>query len=174
MTAALFATSVQGGESDERYTPAWVFDGLGLEFGTDPASPGAGDHVPARQKWTRIEDGLAHQWEGRVWLNPPFSNATPWARRFMGHGHGVFLGPVSNARWFIDLIASTGIVWHVRDFAFTHPLHAGKRSNMPVFFTALGSDCVAALERLATSGRHDGVLLRQYHPTPQDTDGDAA
>lgn len=28
---ALFATRVQGAESDERYTPAWVFEGLGLE-----------------------------------------------------------------------------------------------------------------------------------------------
>ena len=157
--AALFATQVQGGESDERYTPAWVFDGLELRFDTDPASPGAGDFVPAARKITRLEDGLALEWVGRVWLNPPFSNATPWVRRFMEHGHGVFLGPVANAKWFIDLVALTGCVWHARDFAFTHPTRAGKRSNMPVFLTALGDDCTQALERLAASGRHEGVMM---------------
>jgi len=160
---ALFAVAVQGGESDERYTPQWVFDGLGITFGTDPASPGVGggDCVPALVKYTKADDGLAQPWTGSVWLNPPFSNGTPWVRRFMDHGDGVFLGPVSNARWFIDLVRLSGLVWHVRDFAFTHPTHAGKRSNMPVFFTALGQTCADALEQLAKSGRHDGALLRE-------------
>jgi len=35
----LFSVPVQGTDSDERYTPRWVFDGLGLMFDLDPASP---------------------------------------------------------------------------------------------------------------------------------------
>lgn len=54
MSGQLFPAVVQGHDSDERYTPRWVFDGLGLTFDLDPASPvEGGDCVPARRKLTR-------------------------------------------------------------------------------------------------------------------------
>jgi hypothetical protein len=157
----LFASDTQGVNSDERYTPAWVFDGLKLWFDTDPASPGegAGDCVPAAVKLTRADDGLVRPWGGRVWLNPPFSNATPWARRFIDHGQGVFLGPVANSAWCIELMKAAHLVWFMRDFPFVHPTHAGKRSSMPLFMAAIGGAETGALRRLAKSGRHDGVLF---------------
>lgn len=152
----------QGPDKDERFTPAWVFDGLGLAFDTDPASPGhgCGDVVPATTKLTIADDGLTAPWSGRVWLNPPFSNATPWAQRWIAHGNGVFLGPIANAQWAQDLMTAADLLWLCRDFAFTHPTHAGKRSSMPLFMAAMGSDCADGLRRLAMSGRHDGVLVR--------------
>ena len=160
----MFAAPVQGTDSDERYTPSWIFDGLGGTFDTDPASPGhgAGDCVPARVKYTRADDGLVQPWHGSVWLNPPFSNATPWARRFIDHAQGVFLGPVANAAWCIELMQAAHLVWFMRDFAFTHPTHAGKRSSMPLFMAAIGTAEVDALASLATSGRHDGVLFQRF------------
>jgi hypothetical protein len=36
-------------------------------------------------------------------MNPPFSNATPWARKFMAHGNGVALMPVSRAKWLVEI-----------------------------------------------------------------------
>lgn len=160
MSDALFTVPVQGRETDERYTPGWVFDGLGLTFDVDPASPvEGGDVVPARRKFTRLEDGLAQPWHGLVWLNPPFSAATPWADKFREHGNGVFLGPIANARWWVDLAAAADVLWLCRDFAFTHPEHAGRRSSMPLAFVAIGLDGAAGLHRLATSGRHSGVLV---------------
>lgn len=160
MSSGLFAVPVQGTDTDERYTPRWVFDGLGLAFDTDPASPvGGGDVVPARIKFTRLEDGLAQPWTGLVWLNPPFSAATPWADRFREHRNGVFLGPIANARWWTDLAGAADRLWLCRDFAFTHPEHAGRRSSMPLAFVAMGAEAVAGLDRLAASGRHPGVLV---------------
>jgi hypothetical protein len=53
------------------------------------------------------------------------------------------------------------LVWFMRDFPFTHPTHAGKRSSMPLFMASMGGPCTVALRRLADSGRHDGVLFRQ-------------
>jgi len=165
--SALFSTPAQGRETDERYTPRWVFQGLGLVFDTDPASPGVGlDCVPASRKLTKDDDGLAHEWFGLVWLNPPFSNATAWADRFREHGNGVFLGPVANARWCVDLMRAADLVWFCRDFAFTHPTQAGKRSSMPLFFAAMGLDAVGGLARLAVSGVHDGVLLEHADIDP--------
>ena len=161
---ALFATQVQAADSDERYTPAWVFEGLGATFDTDPASPGhnAGDHVPAAVKYTRADNGLEQPWHGSVWLNPPFSNATPWARRFIDHGQGVFLGPVANSAWCIELMQAAHLVWFMRDFPFVHPMHAGKRSSMPLFMASLGYAETQALAELASSGRHDGVLFQRF------------
>ena len=156
----LFASPSQTQESDERYTPSWIFDGLGITFDTDPASPEAGgDYVPAHRKITALEDGLTAEWYGCVWLNPPFSNATPWARRFVSHGQGVFLGPVANSAWCTDLMAASGVVWFMRDLPFVHPDHAGKRSSMPLFMAAVGADEVSAVSGLALSGRHEGALL---------------
>lgn len=158
--AALFAVPVQGIDSDERYTPQWVFDGLGLTFDLDPASPvEGGDCVPAATKFTRLDDGLAKDWFGLVWCNPPFSDATQWADRFRAHGNGVFLGPIANARWWIDLARDADRLWLCRDFPFVHPTHAGKRSSMPLAFAAIGDEASAALTRLARSGRHDGLLV---------------
>lgn len=161
MNSPMFATPVQGLESDERYTPAWVFDHLGLTFELDPCSPGEGmgDVVPARRKLTRHDDGLAHEWEGLVWANPPFSNAAPFANKFITHGNGVFLGPVANSRWAQDMLAAADLVWICADFAFTHPTHAGKRSSMPLMFCAIGQIASAGLRLLAGSGVHRGALM---------------
>ena len=149
-------------DTDERFTPAWVFDGIGDTFDLDPASPvDGGDVVPATVKLTRVDDGLAVPWRGFVWLNPPYSNGTPWADRFREHGDGIWLGPVANSRAWLDLAASAALVWHCRDLAFTHPTHAGRRSNMPIAFVAIGDRGVAGLTRLARSGRHRGVLFKR-------------
>ena len=160
----LFHFPVQPLESDERYTPRWVFDGLGITFDLDPCSPGVGDCVPATRKLTARDDGLAHEWNGRVWVNPPFSNATAFADKFIAHGDGIFLGPVANAQWTQDMLEAADIVWLCADFAFTHPTHAGRRSSMPLMFVAIGSASTAALRRLARSGVHRGALLERVTP----------
>jgi hypothetical protein len=165
MSGALFTAAPERVDTDERFTPAWIFDGLGVVFDLDVAAPiDGGDHVPARFRYTRADDGLAQPWFGQVWCNPPFSNGTPWADRFRAHGHGLWLGPVANARWWIDLVDVAGLVWHTRDLPFDHPSHAGRRSSMPLAFVALGEWAVTALTRLASSGRHRGVLLRRVEP----------
>lgn len=159
-TARLFTATPRSLDTDERFTPAWVFDALADTFDTDPASPvGGGDHVPAAYRITRLEDGLARPWHGYVWCNPPFSNGTPWADRFRAHGDGVWLGPIANARWFVDLARAADVLYLCRDIAFDHPTHAGRRSSMPLAFVALGARGEAAVTRLARSGRIGGALV---------------
>jgi len=159
--AQMFTTPVQGRDSDERYTPSWVFEHMALTFDVDPCSPGegAGDCVPARHKITKEQDGLSADWYGLVWVNPPFSNATEFADRFIAHADGVFLGPVANSRWAQDMFDASNLVWLCRDFAFTHPTHAGKRSSMPLMFCAIGQTATVGLHRLAASNVHRGALL---------------
>jgi DNA N-6-adenine-methyltransferase (Dam) len=160
MTDQLFASPTRSTETDERFTPAWIFDGLALTCDLDPAAPvDGGDHVPARHRYTRHDDGLARDWFGLVWLNPPFSEATRWADRFRTHGRGVFLGPVANSRWWYDAARTADLVWHCRDFPFDSPGHRGRWSSMPLAFLAYGDDAAAGVDRLARSGRHPGVLM---------------
>ncbi len=94
MNAALFETAGISNENDEWYTPSWLFKALNVEFDLDPCSPGQPPStVPALYHWTKAENGLAREWKGRVWLNPPFSSKRVWYERMMAHRHGIALMP---------------------------------------------------------------------------------
>lgn len=160
VTLPLFSTPIARQETDERFTPRWMFDALGERFDLDPASPIEYEtDVPADAVFTRDDDGLVQPWHGFVWLNPPFSNATPWADRFIAHGCGLFLGPIANAAWAQRMLRSAGATWLLRDFAFNHPTHAGKRSSMPLMLCAFGDRAVAAARRAALALPDAGVLV---------------
>ena len=99
----LFPTPQEQLTSDDYYTPAWIFDALGLHFDLDVASPPHATNVPCDRYYTQADNGLAQPWYGRVWMNPPFSNSTPWVLRFIEHGNGVALLPNAKSRWFNTL-----------------------------------------------------------------------
>jgi phage N-6-adenine-methyltransferase len=57
-------------------TPQWLVDQLSAEFGPfdlDPAATAENAKAPAY--FTVDVDGLAQDWHGRVWLNPPYGKA---------------------------------------------------------------------------------------------------
>jgi len=98
---ALFGAPQGQLTSDDYYTPAWLFDRMGLEFDLDVcAPPGGVPWIPAAQHYTMEIDGLAQEWHGLVWMNPPFGKPAPWVERFVHHANGVCLVPVSTAPWF--------------------------------------------------------------------------
>jgi hypothetical protein len=98
------------GETSEWYTPASIFDALGLTFDLDPASPGVGlCHVPAPRVFTKVEDGLAQPWAGLVWLNPPFGGRhgqVPWLKKFFAHSGGgiALVTSLTSSGWFHELV----------------------------------------------------------------------
>jgi len=51
-------------------------------FDLDPAA-GCEPAPIADERYTKEEDGLIQPWFGIVWLNPPFSDKTPWYRRLV-------------------------------------------------------------------------------------------
>lgn len=156
----LFAAPVQSRETDERYTPAWVFDALGETFDLDPASPPLGvSRVPVAAVWTKDDDGLTQPWHGFVWCNPPFSLATPWADRFIAHGSGIWLGPVANSDWHTRMTRTSDAMILLRDFAFIGINHAQKRSSMPLSMHGYGPRALAALRRFSEMQPDSGVLL---------------
>lgn len=93
-SGALFDIAGISNENDEWYTPSWIFKALSIEFDLDPCSPGAPpSSVTAKRHLTKVENGLTADWEGAVWLNPPFSGKRPWYQRMVEHGNGIALMP---------------------------------------------------------------------------------
>lgn len=95
----------------EWYTPAWLFDALGLRFDLDPCSPGAAvvPWVPADRHYTVSDDGLEQPWSGLVWMNPPYGQRTKaWMRKFAQHGNGVALVFArTDTAWFDEYVAQS-------------------------------------------------------------------
>lgn len=86
----------------EWYTPPELVEAARRVMGgidLDPASSeGAQATVQADRFHTREDDGLAQPWEGRVWLNPPYSAGLVdrFADRLVGHLRS---GAVTQAVW---------------------------------------------------------------------------
>lgn len=91
-------------DSDERYTPRWVFDKLGAHFDLDVAAPPNGNpNVPCTNYFTAEIDALKQTWMGFIWMNPPYSKPKPWIERFIQHSNGIALLPTSHGKWWLDL-----------------------------------------------------------------------
>jgi hypothetical protein len=82
-------------------TPPCILDALG-PFDLDPcAAPEPRPWPTATTHITRPDDGLAHAWHGRVWLNPPYGRAIgDWIGKLADHGRGTAL-----------LFARTDVAW---------------------------------------------------------------
>lgn len=78
--------------TDEWYTPKEIIDALG-EFDLDPCAPMRPLWRTARVMYNKEQDGLKQKWEGRVWLNPPYSRPTieHFVTRMVEHNNGIAL-----------------------------------------------------------------------------------
>lgn len=77
------------------FTPPAIIEALGgaESFDLDPCSHINRPWPTAKRHLTIADDGLRHDWHGRVWLNPPYSNPTigRFLQKMATHGQGVAL-----------------------------------------------------------------------------------
>lgn len=79
------------GKTDEWLTPPEVIKSLG-EFDLDPCSPVIRPWATANMHYTIEDDGLIKDWQGRVWLNPPYGPQTgKWLDKLSKHNNGIAL-----------------------------------------------------------------------------------
>jgi len=142
---SLLGVEQQAHTSDDFYTPRWIFDAMGITFDLDVACPPEGPmNVPAARYFTAADDGLAQPWEGRVWMNPPYSRPAPWVDRFLNHRNGVALTPSAKSAWCYRLWESEAacVMLPPRWKFVQGPIY------MPTMLWAFGDECIAAIQRV--------------------------
>ena len=81
-------------DGDTWLTPRYILSQLG-DFALDPCAAAQNPTWVCARHYTKDEDGLRRGWKGRVFMNPPFSNTTPWLVRHAEHANGISLVPAS-------------------------------------------------------------------------------
>lgn len=120
--------SASGG-ADEWLTPIDVIDSLG-HFDLDPCAAIDAPWDTASKHYTIADDGLRQEWEGRVWLNPPYSQAAKWLARLADHGQGTALifARTETRMWFEQVwLKASGILFMRGRLHFHYA--SGKRAS---------------------------------------------
>lgn len=145
---------------DDWQTPEHIVSALG-RFDLGPCANIDNPTRCAVKGFTIVENGLAQNWQGRVWLNPPYGGEAPakiWLSKLAEHGNGIALIPPRvGARWFHDTVLSTAeaILFLKGRVSFIDPctnrLMAG--NNADSILIAYGRENVIALEHCGLEGR---------------------
>ena len=138
-------------KNDEWLTPPDIVQSLG-EFDLDPCSPINRPWPTAAQHLTINDDGLMHEWHGRVWCNPPFGReAVKWLRRMAAHGNGIALIPArtETAMFYETVWSCADAVLFIKGrphFHYVDGRRAPFNSGAPICLVAYGAANAQALE----------------------------
>lgn len=141
-------------KSDVWLTPPALVGALG-PFDLDPCSPLNRPWDTAAKHYTIADDGLSFEWEGSVWLNPPYGKqAAVWLERLAKHGNGIALVFArTETRMFFDHVwpHATALLFIESRLHFHHPdgTRAPANAGAPSVLIAYGID---AARRLLNSG----------------------
>lgn len=140
-------------ETDVWLTPPSILDALG-PFDLDPCSSLGRPWDTAAKHYTIEDDGLAQEWDGHVWMNPPYgAAAAAWLERLAEHGDGIALiFARTETRMFFDWVwgRATALLFLQGRLHFHHPDGTRAKANggAPSVLIAYGD---RAAERLIHS-----------------------
>lgn len=146
-------------------TPPAIIEALG-PFDLDPcAAPDPRPWPTAARHIALPEDGLAADWQGRVWCNPPFGAHTA-ARlaRMADHGNGIALAFARTDtamfhRWVFDRADAVLFLAGRPHFHTADGARAKGNSGGPICLIAYGANNAARL-------RDSGIAGAYLIPTP--------
>jgi hypothetical protein len=142
---------------EEWLTPPHILDALG-PFDLDPCAPVNRPWDTAKSHFTIEQNGLAREWHGRVWLNPPYGNKTGlWLQRLAAHGNGIALiFARTETAMFVSHVwrgASAILFLHGRlHFHHVDGARAMANSGAPSALIAYGANNVEALRTANLAG----------------------
>lgn len=147
-------------KSEVWLTPPEILQALG-PFDLDPCAPAVRPWEMARYHISLPADGLAAEWCGRVWLNPPFgTKAAAWLRKMKAHGNGIALIPArtETAMFYESVWGGGDAVCFLKGRPHFHRVDGTRapfNSGAPICLVAYGLGNVEALERASL-----GVVVR--------------
>lgn len=153
MTATMGSHQSARMVTDQWLTPPKLVASLGV-FDLDPCAPPHWPHAlwpRALRQISPPEDGLAEEWKGRVWLNPPYSReAVRWLAKMAEHNHGTALVFArTETSWFHRYIwqQATALLFLEGRVYFHGPdgTRASANAGAPSVLVAYGRDDAAAL-----------------------------
>src|SRR5690606_17764111 len=132
-------------------TPPEIVQALG-PFDLDPcAAPEPRPWPTATRHITLPDDGLAAEWHGRVWCNPPFGSHTgAWLARMADHGNGIALAFARTdtamfQRWVFDRADAVLFLAGRPHFRLPDGTRAKGNSGGPICLIAYGRNNALAL-----------------------------
>lgn len=137
-------------KNDEWLTPPDIVQALGA-FDLDPCSPINRPWPTAARHLTIDDNGLEHEWHGRVWCNPPFGReAVKWLRRMAAHGNGIALIPArtETAMFYETVWSRADAVLFIKGrphFHYVDGRRAPFNSGAPICLVAYDASNVLAL-----------------------------
>ncbi|MFY9607384.1 MAG: DNA N-6-adenine-methyltransferase [Blastocatellia bacterium] len=141
---------------DEWLTPLAILRSLG-PFDLDPCAPLNRPWPTAAHHLTIEDDGLAHNWFGRVWLNPPYSKTNQWLGRLADHGNGIALiFARTETRWFFRHVwqRASAVFFFKGRIAFHHTSgKVGASAGAPSCLVAYGRLNVQRIRRSGLIGK---------------------
>jgi phage N-6-adenine-methyltransferase len=160
--AAMGSHQSHSGGADEWLTPPSLIDALG-PFDLDPCAPRLRPWDTAARHYTIEDDGLRHEWSGRVWLNPPYSQAARWLHRLAEHGQGTALifARTETALWFEHVWPRASALLFIRGrlhFHYASGKRAPANSGAPSVLAAYGPQDAQMLAAVPIVGHF--TLLR--------------
>ena len=138
-------------KNDEWLTPPELLAPLG-DFDLDPCAPIVRPWNTAAWHYDLNDDGLAFEWNGRVWLNPPFGReAVKWLRKMAQHGNGIALIPArtETAMFYECIWGKADAILFVKGrphFHYVDGRRAAFNSGAPICLVAYGQANVKVLQ----------------------------
>jgi len=147
---------------NEWITPPEIIEALG-PFDLDPCAPTVSPWITAKVKHSIPEllghNGFDRPWKGRVWLNPPYSQAAKWMKKLSIHGNGIALiFARTETKYFFESI------WNKADgllflkgrlhFYHTNGTRSKYNSGAPSVLVAYGKNNASILKSCILEGKY--------------------
>ena len=136
-------------ETPEWYTPEIIIESVLELFGAidlDPCSNGKGAdaNVPAKEHYTREDDGLSRAWHGKVYMNPPYGReVAQWVEKVSAEYQAgniseaiILIAARTDTRWF-NLLVNYGATWCAVEGRLLFSTPGMKTSNSAPFPSAI-------------------------------------
>jgi hypothetical protein len=144
-------------KNDEWLTPPELIKTLG-SFDLDPCAPIIRPWDTALKHYTKEDNGLLQDWQGRVWCNPPYGNQLPfWLNKCVLHGNCIVLTFArTDTRMFFEYVwNAAGAVFFIKGrikfyYVDGHNIY---NAGAPSVLIAYGKNNVSALQNCNLKGK---------------------